>query len=271
MSPLWCDEIGIHLSPGRVCMVRLNKGIGPVVSAEHEEELEGATAGQWAGSLAVVDTLLSQQAWQGAALRFVLADCWARYAIVPWVSELGSSDEHLAHARQLMLSTYGEALGSWDVRLSEVPPGSARVACSVPAALLEEVRGLCVRHRRKLASLQTQLVMTYQNWRHALPASGAWFVTVGEGTLAAARIGPKGWDRVHTVRIGSDWIRELKRLQVFGRLASASPDEGAVYVDAPQAWRAVAGDAGKDLHWLEDESGSECTLKALGRLRRLAA
>jgi hypothetical protein len=146
-----------------------------------------------------------------------------------------------------------------------------RVACSVPAALLEEVRGLCVRHRRKLASLQTQLVMAYQNWRRALPASGAWFVTVGEGTLAAARLGADGWDRVHTVRIGSDWVRELKRLQVFGRLASVSPEEGAVYVDAPQAWREVAGDAGKDLHWLEDEAGSESTLKALGRVRRLAA
>jgi hypothetical protein len=256
-------------------MVRLKRGVGPVVSAEHEMEIDGPGAagptGAWVGALAAVDALLAEEKWQDAALRFVLADCWARYAIVPWVGELTSTDEHLAHARQLMLSTYGDALDSWDLQLSQMPPGSVRVACSVPAGLLEEIRGLGVRHGRKIASLQTQLVTAYQNWRLALPSSGAWFVTVGEGTLAAARLSLDGWDRVHTVRIGTDWVRELKRLQVFGRLASASPDEGAVYVDAPHAWREVAGDAAKDLHWLEEESGAMGTLKELGRVRRLAA
>jgi hypothetical protein len=252
-------------------MVRLNRGVGPVVAAEHEEELDCGEAGQWSAALAAVDALLAREPWQNAALRVVLADCWARYAIVPWAGELTFAEEHLAHARQLMLSTYGDALESWDMRLSERPPGAVRVACSVPASLLEEARALCVSHRRKLLSLQTQLVMAYQNWRHALPPSGAWFVTVGEGTLAAARLGTGGWDRVHSIRIGSDWVRELKRLQTFGRLASSSPDEGAVYVDAPQAWREVAGDAGKDLHWLEGESIPGDTLKALGRVRRLAA
>lgn len=256
-------------------MVRLKRGVGPTVSAEHEAAVAGGAAAglteSWTGALAAVDALLLSQQWQGAALRVVLADCWARYAIVPWVGELTLAEEHLAHARQLMLSAYGDALEGWEVRLSERPPGSVRVACSVPGGLLEEVRGICVRHRRKLASLQTQLVMAYENWRHALPSSGAWFVSVGEGTLAAARLGPDGWDRVHTVRIGSDWVRELKRLQVFGRLVSASPEEGAVYVDAPHAWREVAGNAGKDLHWLEEESGSCDTLRALGRVRRLAA
>jgi hypothetical protein len=119
--------------------------------------------------------------------------------------------------------------------------------------------------------LQPQLVAAYENWRRHLPASGGWFVTVGAGTLAAARVARHSWDRVHNVRIGSDWARDLKRLQTFGRLASASPDEGQVYVDAPQAWREVAGTAGRDLHWLEDEAGSQSTLQRLGRVQRLAA
>jgi len=36
---------------------------------------------------------LTQPAWQGAPLRVVVADSWVRYAIVPWVAELNSSDE----------------------------------------------------------------------------------------------------------------------------------------------------------------------------------
>ena len=89
--------------------------------------------------------------------------------------------------------------------------------------------------------------------------------------LAAARIGPSGWDRVYSVRIGVDWTRELKRLQTFGRLASVSPEEGQVFVDAPQAWREVAGTAAQDLQWLEEEAGELTTLQRLGRARRLAA
>src|SRR5262249_18583419 len=128
-----------------------------------------------------------------------------------------------------------------------------------------------LRHAVKLLSLQPQLLASYNNWRTHLPAAGAWFVTIGEGSLAAARLGTKAWDRVHSVRIGSDWIRDLKRLQVFGRLASERPEEGQVYVEAPTAWREVAGASAQDLHWLEEDSDVSTTLQRLGRMRRMAA
>jgi hypothetical protein len=81
---------------------------------------------------------------------------------------------------------------------------------------------------------------------------------------------------VHGVRIGPDWIRELKRLQTFGRLASNSPEEGQVYVDAPHAWREVAagttaGTEASTLQWLEEPRGPMTTLQRLVRTRRLAA
>jgi hypothetical protein len=44
-----------------------------------------------------------------------------------------------------------------------------------------------------------------------------------------------------------------------------------VYVDAPFAWREVAGDVGRELHWLEDEERPLTTLTRLARVRRLAA
>jgi hypothetical protein len=271
VSLLWRDEIGLHLSPRKVCLVRLTRGIKPALAAEHDQEVKSDTAGHWAGALAAVDGLLAESQWQGAALRVVLADCWARYAIVPWTADLSSPEERLGHARQLLASTYGDAVSGWDVQLSDAPPRSSRIACTMPGELLANVRAVCSKHGARLAALQPQLVVAYQNWRHLLPASGAWFVTVGAGTLAAARIARHSWDRVHNVRIGSDWARDLKRLQTFGRLASTSVEEGQVYVDAPQAWREVAGPAGRDLHWLEDESGSLSTLQRLGRVRRLAA
>ena len=60
-------------------------------------------------------------------------------------------------------------------------------------------------------------------------------------------------------RVARDW------------LASLNPEEGQVYVDAPYAWREVAGEVGRDLHWLEDDERPLTTLQRLSRVRRLAA
>lgn len=272
MSPLWRDEIGAHLSPRRLCMVRAKRGVKPMWGAEHEEEFEPRQLTDWAAALQALDNVLAQPDWRGAPLRVVVADSWVRYAIVPWVAELSSGDERVTHARQLLASAYGDAVNDWEVRLSEAPPESPRVACTIPVTLLEGVRAVCAKQQIKLLSMQPQLVAAYDGWRHRLPCTGAWFVTVDEGSLAAARIGRTGWDRVYSVRIGADWVRELKRLQTFGRLASVSPDEGQVFVDAPQAWRAVAGPSAEHLQWLEADSSADLTtLQRLGRLRRIAA
>lgn len=271
MSPLWRDEIGVHLAPRRLCMIRMKRGLRPTLQQEHEEEVTNERPNDWMAALQALEGKLAQPEWQGALLRVVVADSWARYAIVPWVGALTSGSERIGHARQLLVSAYGDAVSDWDVRLSDAPPESPRVACTIPVAFLQDLRALCARQNVKLISLQPNLVAAYECWRHLLP-DGGWFVTVDEGTLAAARIGSTGWDRVHSVRIGADWTRELKRLQTFGRLANANPTEGEVFVDAPLAWREAAGAVAQDLQWLEEDSSVPMTtLQRLGRARRLAA
>ena len=90
MSPLWRDELGAHLSPRRLCLVRMKRGVKPTLSAEHEEEFESRQLTDWAAALQGLDAMLTQPGWQGAPLRVVVADSWVRYAIVPWVAELNS-------------------------------------------------------------------------------------------------------------------------------------------------------------------------------------
>jgi hypothetical protein len=254
----------------------MKRGSKPTPVAEHEERFEAAKGDAWAGALEAFARMLAQAPWSGARTRVVLADHWARYAIVPYVAALNSTAERLAHGRQLLTGLYGEAVANWDLRISDAPPQAPRVLCAVPGELIAGIRAACAAHDNRLLSLQPQLVAAYEAWRPSLPESNAWFVSVEQGSLAAARLGPQGWDRVHGVRIGADWLRELKRLQTFGRLASTSPEEGQVYVDAPHAWREVAAGAaaGADasgLQWLEEPNGPMTTLQRLGRTRRLAA
>jgi hypothetical protein len=254
----------------------MQRGVHPTLSAEHEQRFEGVTDESWSRALEALGTMLAQEPWRASRIRIVLADHWARYAIVPWVAALSSNDERLAHGRQLLGSAYGDAVAGWEVRISEAPPRATRVVCAISGELIAAVRSVCLAHGCKLLSLQSQLVASYAAWRHALPVSNAWFVSIEKGSMAAARLSRHGWDRVHVVRIGADWTRELKRLQTFGRLASHAPEEGKVYVEAPHAWREIAvaaagsGDAG-GLQWLEDGGAELTTLQRLARTRRMAA
>jgi hypothetical protein len=271
VSPLWRDEVGMYLAQRRVCLVRIGRGMRPVVVRE-EDHCEPQCAPGWEAALGLLETQLAEAAWDNARARVVVADQWVRYTVVPWSDALSSGEERMAHARELMASIFGDALTDWTVSLSEAPPGASRLACAMPTALLESLRELTLRHGQKLASVQPQLIAAYNTWRHRLPSdASAWFVTVEEGSLAALRMCGDGIDRVHAVRIGLDWARELKRLQTFGRLASVSPTDGRVYVDLPQALRILRPEMSADLEWLDDEDPPVTTLHQLEHLRRRAA
>jgi hypothetical protein len=271
VSPLWRDEVGIYLAQRRLCLVRIRRGIRPTLARE-EDHVEPLAAPGWETALGLLESQLAQGEWSDARVRVVIADQWVRYSVVPWSDALSSGAERLAHARELMAGVFGEAMSEWTVSMSEAPPGASRLASAMPTTLLESLRELTGRHGQKLASVQPQLIAAYNTWRHILPsAAAAWFVTVEQGSLAALRMCGDGIDRVHAVRIGLDWARELKRLQTFGRLASESPADGRVYVDLPEALRMLKPGLSTDLEWLDEPNPPLTTLHQLEHLRRRAA
>ncbi|MGB8328462.1 MAG: hypothetical protein WCE48_12915 [Steroidobacteraceae bacterium] len=268
MSPLWRDEIGIYLSAHKLALTRLARGVRPRSAGEASWSNELVDDASWARPLAALDALLAKSEWRGAVARVVISDQWVRYAMVPFAAALSGAAERMAHARHVLTGIYGEVVSQWSVTLSDNRPGTAQVACALPAGLVEELQNILLRHRIPLKSLQPQLVSAYNHWRDSLPDGGAWFVSIECGSLAAARLARGGWDRVHSVRIGADWAIELRRLQTFGRLANTQAEEGRVYVDAPAALRIAAGAGDPDLIWLDEESSGESTAGKLEFLRR---
>ena len=268
MSPLWRDEIGIYLSPHKLVMTRLARGVKPKCMGAASWSNESVADTHWNATLSAMDSLLAKAEWQGAVARIVISDHWVRYAMVPYAAALGSAAERLTHARHVLTGIYGEVVSQWAVTLADSRPGMAQVACAVATTFTEELHAILTRHKIPLKSLQPQLVCAYNHWRAQLPNGGAWFVSIEQGSLAAARLSIGGWDRVHSVRIGADWAIELRRLQTFGRLAGNQAQEGRVYVDAPTALRIAAGAATANLTWLEETRAGESTARRLEFLRR---
>ena len=268
MSPLWRDEIGIYLAPHKLALTRLARGVKPksIGAAHCSNELADDT--HWGAALGALDALLAKPEWQGAVARVVISDHWVRYAVVPYAAALSGTAECLAHARQVLTSIYGEIVSHWTLALADSRPGTAQLASAVPSSLVEELQAMLLRRKIPLRSLQPQLVSAFNHWRAQLPDGGAWFVSIEQGSLAAAHLRPGGWDRVHSVRIGADWTVELRRLQTFGRLAHAQAQEGRVYVDAPAALRIAAGATDADLVWLDEATPAESTAGRLEFMRR---
>lgn len=271
MSPLWRDEVAILIAPRRLALTRMRRGLRPQCVATTQTSVEEGAPADWRPALAALAQQLADPGWRNANVRAVLANHWARYAVVPWANDIGNDEERLVHARICLASIYGNVADQWRVTLSQAAPGEARVACAIPGDLLDELNVLVASAGSQLRSVQPQLIASYNGWRGRLPRHAGWFVNIDEGSLAAARLATDGWDRVYSARIGSDWNVELQRLRTFGRLAAKDSQNGRVYVAAPEWLRKLAPTGDVGIEWLEDPADTGPDDEELAMLKRLYA
>jgi hypothetical protein len=271
VSPLWRDEVAILIAPRQLVLTRMSRGLRPRCSADLRRPVDESVSLDWRPALKALANCLSEAGWQDANARVVLANHWARYAVVPWANDIANEEERLAHARICLANIYGNVAEQWRIGLSHAAPGAARIACAVEDDLIDEVSAAASAHGLRVVSVQPQLVASFNGWRHKLEDASGWFVNIDEGALAAARLVGGGWDRVYSARIGTDWSLELQRLRTFGRLAARHSENGRVFVAAPTWLRKLAADGDVGIEWLEDEDRGAGEDEDLSVLKRLYA
>ena len=269
MSLPWRDEVAIYLAPRKLALVRRTRGLRPRVVAEAELTIAvpAGMLGDVGPVLALLADVLTEPTWHGADARAVVADAWARYAIVPWPSTRLDAAGRLTHARYVLGDAYGDAVADWAVTLADTPPGRSYVACAMPPTLRSGLEGVLAPARLGLVSLQPQLIVAFNAWRHRLPWDDAWFVCLEDGSLSAVHVRCGAWDLVHMARLSPDWNLELERLQAFVRLTRANGAAGRMFVDAP-AWMRRGTVSG--IEWLA-EDGEAARTHQLALLQRVTA
>jgi hypothetical protein len=270
VSPLWRDEIGIYLAPRRIALVRRARGLKPRVVAATELAVTAVTFGDIGPVFARLADVLTEPTWHGAPARVVVADPWARYGMVPWPATRLDAAGRLTHARYVLGDTYGEAVADWAVTLADTPPGHSYVACAMPATLRSALEDALAPARLTLVSLQPQLIVAFNAWRHRLPADDTWFVSMDDGALSAVHLTNGAWDRVHMARLSPDWSVELERLQAFARLTRAAGALARMYVDAP-SWMRRGAAPSAEIEWLEEGAGDGAQAHELALLQRIYA
>jgi hypothetical protein len=248
----------VLLAPRRLVLARVSRGLRPRRLGSAFCDVPTGHFATWEPALAALREQLTAPEWQHANVRVVVADHWVRYMIVPWVADLNDEAERLTHARHLLSQAYGE-MDDWILTLSDAVPGRSLIATALPGALLTGLMADVAASGNRLISTQPQLATAFNTAAPRLPGGPFWFVSVNEGSLAAAHVTSNGWDRVHAVRIGSDWSAELRRLRLFGRIACSNQGEERVFVHAP-VWLRPASNEGDDgLEWLDEDSPSDNT------------
>jgi hypothetical protein len=271
VSPLWRDEVAIYLAPRKLALVRRARGLRPRVVAATEVAVPAGMVGDIGPVFARLADVLTDPSWHGAAARVVVADhAWARYGIVPWPAAGLDAAGRLTHARYVLGDTLGEAVADWDVTLADTPPGRSYVACAMEGTLRGALLDTLAPARLALVSLQPQLIVAFNAWRHRLPPDDSWFVSVDEGSLAAVHLSGGEWDRVHMARLSSDWNVALERLQTFSRLTRAAGALGRMFVDAPP-WMRRGAAASPGIEWLQEGAGDGSQAHELALLQRIYA
>jgi hypothetical protein len=258
VSPLWRDEIGILLAPRRLVLARVSRGLRPRRLGSVFCNVPTGHIASWEPALIALRAQLAEPDWRNANVRVIVADHWVRYMVVPWVPDLNDETERITHARHLLSQAYGE-MDDWILTLGDAAPGKPVIATALPGALLTGLMADVDASGNHLISTQPHLAAAFNAAAPRLPRAPFWFVSVNEGSLAAAHVTADGWDRVHAVRIGNDWNAELRRLRLFGRFASGNQSEEHVFVHAPVWLRPAANEHEDGLQWLNEDSPSDNT------------
>jgi hypothetical protein len=198
VSPSWRNVLRIALSPERVTLVRLGKGLRPRVTDKRVETCMPVEGETWQTAITALKKLLDKQT--GAVATVVLSSHFARYVTVPWSDDVSGDEELTALARHRYSQVYGTA-ANWEVRVSAADYAAPMLASGMEQGLLGALQQSCAQAGVRLDSVQPALMAAFNRWRGELPQDGGWFGIAESGYLTLALAKNGGWHGVQSRRL----------------------------------------------------------------------
>lgn len=128
----------------------------------------------------------------------VLSNRYVRYAVLPWHDALEGEAEEQAYLRHHFAKIHGERAKGWSFRWSE------GLASAIDTALLLELK-----KKKRIVSIQPELMAAFNRARGKIPAQGAWLVLSEPERACVASYAKGRWLSVLNAR--GDWRALLER------------------------------------------------------------
>jgi hypothetical protein len=200
VSPLWRDRIQVFLSPQRVDLVRLERGIKQKQAERQEAACEPASdLPAWGPPLVQLKQMIANRA--GAEIVVLISNHFVRYAVIPPQSKIETPAELYAYAAFQMREVYGERTAAWELSVSDWDPGIGAVCAAIERGLLEGLEELAVSHNMKLKNIEPYLTGAFDHWHKRFDNSRAWFALIETGRLCLALLENGAWRRIVNQRM----------------------------------------------------------------------
>ena len=240
------DRVLVGLAPEALTLLRVSGAARPRVSDLRTVACDPAFGSEpWQGAAAALARLAGEIGKASARVTVVLSNHFARFALIPWSEGLGGAEEEAAFARYCFAKIHGERSKDWDLRLSPAPAGSTRIASAVDTSLVQSLKA-AFPAKAKLASIQPYLMSAFNRVRgqiKGIKGAGAWFLLIEPQRACLVRMERGRWATVRSARGNFDGPQEWAGLLDRERHLAGGEVSDAVYVHAPQSWKARSAEA----------------------------
>ena len=236
MLPLWRNRVYIAISPGRISLVKLGRGLKPKLLAQFDEAVEpsGNTQAGWQRAVDKLAHVLSLSEWHNADVDVVLSNRLVRFALISANTKLKKYAAKEAFARHVMSQIYGAVSSQWSLRLQQGKATEHCLAGAVDQALLDQLKIICSNNKLKLDQVVPWLVPVFNQYRKQIKADPAWLVLNEPGASLCLLM--KGGEIISVSNVNHESINDLPMLLDRENLVStlAEPCK-TVYLYSPTA------------------------------------
>jgi len=233
MSLLWHNRLYVALSPERISLIKLGRGLKPVLLAKHDEAIVPVgKQPSWQAGLGRLSELLDQPEWQKTEVNVVLSNRMVRFAVITFGAKLKNYAAQEAYARHALTQTYGAVVEHWVLRIQHGRAGAPSLVSALDQALLNGVQQACAAKQLKLNLVTPYLTPVFNRFQKMLNCDPAWLAIHEPGYSLLALL--SGAEFVAINGVNHDQLDELPVMLDRENLVSTLADPcKSVYLHAP--------------------------------------
>lgn len=223
MLPLWRNRVYIALSPERITLVKLGRGLKPKLLGQFDEAFQPLPSQPlWQAAVEKLAQVLAQPEWHNADADIVLSNRLARFAVIPPNAQLKKYTAQEAFARHVLSQTYGAITGQWTLRIQQGKATEPWLLSAIDQTMPDTLKLICTNNKLKLSSITPWVVPVFNRFRKQITADPSWLVINEPGASLCMLI--KGGEIISVSNLSHAGIDDLPVLLDRENLLSTLPE-----------------------------------------------
>lgn len=151
---------------------------------------------------------LNNTKWQGSMPTVIVSNHFARYAVIPWNTELAVEAERQAYLQHCFNLAYGEPAKALDLRMSDPDFGRPAIASAIHLSLLQALHDVFAEAGMALTAVNPQLMLainqTLNEVKKQKKTLNFWLVAIQSERICLTLLIDGGWRLAKNVAIETD-------------------------------------------------------------------